>query len=132
MRRCFMLRGLNAISLSFLFVIASGVYTCLPAADEKGATIKPSGILEDCLEMMPGQEVDYSFEASGPIDFNIHSHEKSGVVHEISKEGVSADKGTFCCTRTQYYCFMWTNPGTVPVSVRYHYSLGTKEQGGER
>jgi hypothetical protein len=127
-----MLRGLKAVSMSFLFVIASGLYICLPAADEKSATIKPSGILEDCLEMMPGQEVDYSFEASGPVDFNIHRHEKTGVVYEISKEGATADKGTFHCTRTQYYCFMWTNPGTDPVSVKYKYSLGTKEEGGEK
>jgi hypothetical protein len=132
MRRCSMLRGLNAISLSFLFLIAAGIYTCLPAADIKSETLKPSGIHEDCLEMMPGQTVDYSFEASKPVDFNLHCHEKSGVVYEISKDGVTADKGTFGCKRKQYYCFMWTNPGPEPVSLRYDYSLSTKEQEGER
>lgn len=112
--------------LSCLFLFITGGCASLTAADKKSETIKPSGIHEDCMEMVPGQILDYSFEASKPVDFNLHFHEDKDVSYEISKDRVSADKGTFVCKTKQHYCLMWTNPGPEPVSLNYSYLIGKK------
>jgi len=117
-----MMRWFRMIMLSGFIVFITGGLSFLAAADNKNETIKPSGIHEDCMEMVPGQTLDYFFEASGPTNFNLHFHEDSGVSYEISKDGVSSDKGTYVCKKKQYYCLMWTNPGLEQVSLTYSYS----------
>src|SRR5512139_3295904 len=106
----------------FLVGITGGCAS-LVAADRTSKTIKPSGIHEDCMDLLPGQILEYSFEASQPLNFNVHYHEDHDVVYGITKEGVSGDKGTFPCERRQYYCLMWTNPGSEPVGLVYSYSI---------
>ena len=121
-----MARLSRIMALSCFIVFITGGCASLIAADKKSETIKPSGIHEDCMELVPGQIMDYSFEASKPVDFNLHCHEDSGVSYEISKDRVSEDKGTFVCKKKQYYCLMWTNPGSEPVGLNYSYSIGKK------
>ena len=121
-----MMRCFRIMMLSCFLVFITGGFSFLTAADNKSETIKPSGIHEDCMELVPGQILDYSFDASGPTDFNLHFHEDSGVSYEISKDGVSSDRGTYSCNRKQYYCLMWTNPGLEQVSLTYSYSTKTK------
>jgi hypothetical protein len=106
----------------FIVVITEGCAS-LGAADKTSETIKPSGIHEDCVELISGQILEYSFEASKPLNFNLHYHEDHDVVYGITKDGVSGDKGTFLCEKKQYYCLMWTNPGAEPVGLVYSYSI---------
>src|SRR3990172_13426438 len=79
-RRCLMVRKVQLIlCLGLVLVIGAA---CATVQGQKGMTtetIKPSGIHEDCFEMAPGQILDYSFEATKPVDFNIHFHEDSGI-----------------------------------------------------
>jgi hypothetical protein len=112
--------------LSCFIVFITGGPSFLAAADNKSETIKPSGIHEDCMEMVPGQILEYSFEASNPLNFNVHYHEDHNVVYGITKDGVSSDKGTFLCEKKQYYCLMWTNAGSEPVNLTYSYRMGKK------
>lgn len=109
--------------LSCFIVVIAGGCASLGATDKTSETVKPSGIHEDCMELLPGQILEYSFEASKPLNFNIHCHEDHGVVYGSTKDGVSGDKGTFRCEKKQYYCLMWTNPGSEPVDLVYSYSI---------
>ena len=121
-----MVRLSRIMALSCFILFITGGCASLIAADKKSETIKPLGIHEDCMELVPGQILDYSFETSKPVDFNLHFHEDKNVSYEISKDGVSADKGTFVCEKKQHYCLMWTNPGPEPIGLTYSYSLGKK------
>lgn len=118
-----MLKWFRIMMLSCLMVFVTGGCASLAAADKKSETIKPSGIHEDCMELLPGQSLDYSFESSKPLNFNLHYHEDHNVVHGIMKDSVSSDKGTFRCEKKQYYCLMWSNPGSEQVSLSYFYSI---------
>lgn len=109
----------------FIAVITGGCASFL-TADKASETIKPLGIHEDCMELLSGQILEYSFEASKPLNFNVHYHEDHNVVYGITKDGVSGDKGTFRCEKKQYYCLMWTNPGSEPVGLVYSYSIKKK------
>jgi hypothetical protein len=112
--------------LSFFIIFITGGNSSLIAADKASETIKPSGVSEDCMELLPGQILEYSFEATKPLNFNIHYHEDHDVIYGITKDGVSEDKGTFRCEKKQYYCLMWTNPGSEPVSLIHTYQIRNK------
>ena len=112
--------------LSCFIVVITGGCASLVVADKTRETIKPSGIHEDCMELLSGQILEYSFEASTPLNFNVHSHDDHDVVYGITKDGVSGDKGTFRCEKKQYHCLMWTNPGSEPVGLVYSYSIKKK------
>jgi hypothetical protein len=117
---------ISLLVLSCYIVVITGGCASLVAADKTSEAIKPSGIHEDCMELLPGQILEYSFEASKPLNFNVHYHEDHDVVYGITKDGVSGDKGTFLCEKKQYYCLMWTNPGSEPVDLVYSYSIKKK------
>jgi hypothetical protein len=121
-----MKRIILLIALSRYIVSITGGCASLVSADKSSLTIKPSGIHEDCMELLPGQILEYSFEASKPLNFNVHYHEDHDVVYGITKDGVSGDKGTFRCEKKQYHCLMWTNPGSEPVDLFYSYSIKKK------
>ncbi len=107
--------------LSCIIIVIAGGCASLVVADKTSETIKPSGVHEDCMELLSGQILEYSFEASKPLNFNVHYHEDNTVVYGITKDGVTADKGTFHCEKKQYYCLMWTNPGSEPIGLTYSY-----------
>jgi hypothetical protein len=107
------------LMLSWFIAVTTGGCASLATVDKKSETIKASGIHEDCMELLPGQILEYSFEASKSLDFNIHYHEDREVVYGIKKNGISGDKGVFHSNKKQYYCLMWTNPGSEPVDLVY-------------
>ena len=120
-----MARLCRMMLLFCLIVVTSGCAS-LVAVHKTSETIKPSGIHEDCMELISGQILEYSFEASKPLNFNLHYHEDHDVIYGITKDGVSGDKGTFRCEQKQYYCLIWTNPAPEPVDLVYSYSIKKK------
>ena len=121
-----MARLYRMMVLSCIIIVITGGCASLVVADKTSETIKPSGVHEDCMELLSGQILEYSFEASKPLNFNVHYHEDHDVVYGITKDGVSGDKGTFRCEKKQYHCLMWTNPGSEPVGLVYSYSIKKK------
>jgi hypothetical protein len=118
-RRCSMFNGIRMAMLFSLSVLLAGGCASLPAQDKNTETLKPAGVHEDCMELLPGETLDYSFEASSPLDFNVHYHEDHGVFYVVSKDASRADKGTYLCEKQQYYCLMWTNPGAETATLLY-------------
>ncbi len=104
--------------LLFFFLVMGG---CASVGTKVTSTeaLKPSDVREDCLELQPGERLNYSFEASGPLNFNIHYHEAGKVFYEVSKDAISKDAGVFVAGKEQYYCLMWTNPGSESVNLSY-------------
>ncbi len=86
-------------------------------------TIKPSGMHEDCIELMPSQILDYSFESSNRVNFNIHYHENSDIIYFTAVDNTSKEYGSFNPKKKQYYCLMWTNPSNESISITYTYNV---------
>ena len=76
---------------------------------------------EDCMELVPEQTIDYSFEADRPVSFMIHYHEGDGVVTVFKKNNVDRETGQYRVTKENIYCLMWTNPGKELVRVSYRF-----------
>jgi len=64
-------------------------------------------IHEECFKLNEGDRVDFGFESSEPVDFNIHYLEGQAVVMPISREKARSDAGVYVARIAQDYCLMW-------------------------
>jgi len=123
----------DRVAKLFLMVLLSGILT-LPSTgcttpetkdtmkgvrDTLEGTVKMSQYYEDCMELHPGQGMEYFFEASKPVNFNIHYHVESDIFYPVKKDNVSTLKGIFQVEKKQYYCVMWTSSHPEPISLTY-------------
>src|SRR5262245_34634441 len=69
--------------------------------------IAPYAWHEECLHLVAGDRLEFAFEATEPVDFNVHYHEGKTVVMPISREKTRADAGVFAPSIAQDYCLMW-------------------------
>ena len=69
--------------------------------------LPPYEVLEECLRLEQGERVEFAFESSEPVDFNIHYHEGKTVVMPITRDKSSGDAGVFATPVAQDYCLMW-------------------------
>lgn len=90
------------------------------------ATVKPSGLLEDCIDITDRQKMDYSFTSSHPLNFYIHYHEEGNRFELDNQELVTAAEGTFFPNKANVYCLTWTNPHTRSVDLSYSFIIGKK------
>jgi hypothetical protein len=89
-------------------------------------TMEPGRPHEECMDLRPVDLLHYSFQATRPVQFNIHYHEGATVGYPVKKDNISADKGTFTPDRDQFYCMMWTNSQSGPVNLSYEFTVGKK------
>ena len=64
-------------------------------------------IHEECFKLKEGDRVEFRFESTEPVDFNIHYHEGPAVVMPISREKSREDAGIYVARIAQDYCLMW-------------------------
>jgi hypothetical protein len=100
---------------------------------KKESSIKSHRMYEDCFELSPGQIMKYSFEASKPLDFNIHYHGEDRIYYPVDKKKISQLSGTIDVDMQRYYskeqiyfCLMWTNSHGMQVDVTFETSINEK------
>ena len=130
--------------LSIVCVLALLVIGCATAGNDKDTagktdakktvrefhdvrTVKPGGFTEKCLTLIPKQALNYKFESTSPVYFNIHYHGAEGREYMIQKEEISSLKNTI--TEFQYkkaykdmskkasLCMLWKNNTDKPVDI---------------
>jgi hypothetical protein len=69
--------------------------------------ITPYAWHEECMHLEPGDRVEFTFESTEPVDFNVHYHEGKVVVMPLVREKTRSDAGVFAPPAAQDYCLMW-------------------------
>jgi hypothetical protein len=87
------------------------------------AKLDPSGLHELCKRIRPDQKFTYSFESSGPVDFNVHYHRGEEVIYPVSEEKISTSKGYYSPKKENIFCLMWTNPQPESVDLSFKYKI---------
>ena len=82
------------------------------------AGLAPYGIHEDCADLAAGDRLDYRFESTTPVKFNIHYHEGGMVLMPITRDDVTSDSGVFAPRIKQSYCLMW-EAGAAGAIIAY-------------
>ena len=80
--------------------------------------LAPYAIHEDCADLSPGDRLDYRFESTQPVKFNIHYHDGNMVVMPITRDDVTSDAGVFAPQIKQGYCLMW-EAGAAGATIAY-------------
>jgi hypothetical protein len=101
------------------------------AGEEPMVRIKPSRSYEECVQTLPGQAIEYSFQASKPVDFNIHYHRGETIIFPVSEKETMASQGALDChqameepsEKSEYFCLMWENPHDVSVGLDFEYTV---------
>ncbi len=88
----------------------------------RGHPLPPFEWLEECLHLKPGDRVEFTFESTEPVDFNIHYHEGSAVVMPVVREKTRADAGGYASSIAQGYCLMW-EAGAAGALIDYRIRL---------
>ena len=84
---------------------------------ERSATVPPAKFTEVCGKLPAGLKVRWDFEASTPLDFNIHYHVGKEVVFPTKLKAVASAQDTLDTKIEQDYCWMWTNKSAQPSTV---------------
>lgn len=69
--------------------------------------IRPYETHEQCARLVPEDRLEYAFEATEPVSFDIRYREGSAVVAPIARESTRTDAGVFIAQITRDYCLVW-------------------------
>lgn len=84
---------------------------------ERQLEIAPGKFAEICGKLGATDVVKWQFEASAPVDFNIHFHEGDKVEYPEKRDATRALSGSFRPSAARDYCWMWTNRGAAAVNA---------------
>ncbi|HDZ61923.1 MAG TPA: hypothetical protein ENH40_02105 [Nitrospirae bacterium] len=117
-----------AVLMSILLIFAG----CTPLSVKKNVStmIAPNKGYEECFELRPGQVLEYSFNTSKPVDYNIHYHAEDDVHYPVSEKNVSTASGELKVEDLEYYteeqeffCLMWESNNNEYLSLECDYMI---------
>ena len=83
---------------------------------ERSMTVAPGKFAELCGKLPAGLQVGWNFQASAPLDFNVHYHVGKEVVFPSKLTAVASAKDTLATKIDQDYCWMWSNTTTASAT----------------
>ena len=86
---------------------------------ERSLSVAPGKFAEVCGKLPAGLNIRWNFEASAPLDFNVHYHVGKDVVLPSKFTAVVTAKDTLATTVDQDYCWMWTNKSAALATVMF-------------
>jgi hypothetical protein len=84
---------------------------------ERRLTVAPGKFVEVCGGLTRADSVAWRFDASGPLNFDIHYHEGKDVRYPEQRDAVASASGQLRVVLDQDYCWMWSNRTGRPVSL---------------
>ena len=77
--------------------------------------IAPYEMHEQCVRLAAGERLDYRYESSAPLDFDIHYRDGNAVLAPLVREQSTNDTGSFEAPVARDYCLKWEAgpPGAI-------------------
>jgi len=105
-----------------LFACAATPLTAAEPRIVAGMALAPYEIREDCVRLSSGDRLDYMFDATEPVAFEIRYREGAASLSPISRGFVRADSGVYAAPLTREYCLVW-EAGNAGALVDYRLRL---------
>lgn len=88
---------------------ACAVDTITPDAPKAASefSIAPFEVHEECAQLVPGDRLDYRFEAQRPVAFHIYYKDGLMFIAPVSREDVTESSGIFNAPNERRYCLRW-------------------------
>lgn len=90
----------------------------------KELTVAPTKFVEVCGKLSADTKVSWAFDASEPLNFNVHYHEGKKVIFPAKQDGVAKADGVVQAKAPQDYCWMWTNKAAAPATLKLELKRG--------
>jgi hypothetical protein len=84
--------------------------------------IEPGKFAEVCGKVAPGQDIQWRYEASAALEFNIHYHVGKNVKYPLRTTAQSAD-GELRVASSEDHCWMWVNKGDTAAVFKLALSV---------
>ncbi|MEP7155198.1 MAG: hypothetical protein ABI905_05465 [Betaproteobacteria bacterium] len=111
-----------SVLLSALFV--SGADSAAPApAPAKPVILKPGKPHEKCMVLDAGQKLEYRFESTAKINFNLHYDKGDGMYYPVKLDRTLGESGIYETKGREKYCLAWENRTDADVELNYSYRL---------
>ena len=69
--------------------------------------IAPYDVHEQCMALAAGDRLDYRFQSSAPLDFDIRYRQNNAVLSPIVRQHSTSDSGSFEAQEPARYCVDW-------------------------
>ncbi len=80
-------------------------------------TVAAGKFVEVCGKLPAGLRVRWDFEASTPLDFNVHYDQGNDVVYPAKLSAATSAKDTLDTKIEQDYCWMWDNKSAAAATL---------------
>lgn len=77
---------------------------------------------EVCMPLQAGTTLAWNFDASAPVDFNLHRHRGTQVLMPVDRKAIASDRAAHRVDATSTWCLMWTAPADRDVTVSGRWS----------
>ena len=119
MKRAVAMAGLVSICLG-----ASVFAQKAPPPAPKPVILKPGKPHEKCVMLNTGQVVEYRFESSAKVNFNLHYNKGESVYYPVKLDRTTGEAGMYESRARERHCFTWENRTDADVELTYSYKLG--------
>lgn len=111
--------GALALCTSLAFALANAE---APAA--KPVILKPGKPHEKCMVLDSGQKLEYRFESTAKVNFNLHYNKGDSMYYPIKLDRTTGESGLYEARAREKYCLVWENRTDADVELNYSYKVG--------
>ena len=84
--------------------------------------LTPYEVRDECVRLAAGERLEYAFEATEPVAFEIRYREGIAILAPIVRDGSRGDSGIFLARLDREYCLAW-EAGPAGALVDYRLRL---------
>ena len=89
----------------------------------KPVTIKPNKFFEKCVVLNAAQTLEYGFNTSAKVNFNLHYHKGDAVYYPIKEDRVNRMDSSYETSVREDFCMTWENKTNADVELNYSYRV---------
>lgn len=109
---------------SVLLGLCGAAFAQAPAP-AKPVSVKAGKGHEKCMQLDAGQKLEYRFDSTAKLNFNLH-YFKSGdqVYYPVKLDRTTGESGLYEVRAREKYCLAWENRTDADVDLNYTYRVG--------
>ncbi|MBL0122072.1 MAG: hypothetical protein IPP88_04855 [Betaproteobacteria bacterium] len=112
-------------------IVFSALGTLLLSASLAGAQsaakpviLKPGKPHEKCMVLDSAQKIEYRFESSAKVNFNLHYNKGDAMYFPVKLDRTKGESGLYEAKSREKYCLVWENRTDADVELNYSYKVG--------
>lgn len=107
-----------------MFASIAYVYAQPQAPAPKPTLLKPGKPFEKCMVLDSGQKIEYRFDTSAKVNFNLHYNKGDAFYYPVKLDRTTGESGRYEVRSREKYCLAWENRTDADVELNYTIKTG--------